>query len=63
MLIFGDRIAAIAFMFWPLWLAFRFDNNLGTFFVLTVLAYMVFLVIALLFAGLVAIATYGSIAQ
>ncbi len=50
-------------MFWPLWLAFRFDNNLGAFFVLTVLAYLVFLVIALLHAGLVAIATYGSIAQ
>lgn len=62
-LILGQRAGAIMMLVWPLWLAWRFDNRTGTFLMLAVLAYIVFLVIALLLAGLVAIATYGSVSQ
>ena len=61
MLVVSDRAAAIAILFWPLWLAFRFDNDLGAFFIITVLLYIVFFVIALLFAAIIAIGTYGTI--
>jgi|GEM_PF-1934760 len=60
-LIFGQRTAAILMLPWPLWLAWRFDNQSGTFLMLAILVYIVFAVIALLLAGLVAIATYGSV--
>ncbi len=62
-LIFGQRVGAIVIMVWPLWLAWRFDNKSGTFLMLAILIYIVFLVIALLLAGLVAIATYGSVSR
>jgi len=62
-LIFSQRVGAIVVMVWPLWLAWRFDNKSGTFLMLAILIYIVFLVIALLLAGLVAIATYGSVSQ
>lgn len=62
-LVLGDQAGAIVIFFWPLWLALRFDNDLGAFFVITVLLYLVFMVVGLLLAGLVAIATYGSVSQ
>ncbi|AMO70880.1 hypothetical protein AZE99_02535 [Sphingorhabdus sp. M41] len=62
-LVFSDQAGAIVIFFWPLWLALRFDNDLGAFFVITVLLYLVFMVVGLLLAGLVAIATYGSVSQ
>tara|TARA_R110001599_G_scaffold7000_6_gene34666 strand:+ start:9557 stop:9712 length:156 start_codon:yes stop_codon:yes gene_type:complete len=46
---------------WPLWLAWRFDNQSGTFLMLAILVYIVFAVIAFLLAGLVAISTYASV--
>ncbi|WP_430415971.1 hypothetical protein [Parasphingorhabdus sp.] len=60
-LLFGQRIAAIMLLPWPLWLAWRFDNQTGTFFMLAILVYIVFAVIAFLLAGLVAISTYASV--
>lgn len=60
-LIFGQRAAAIIMLPWPLWLAWRFDNQSGTFLMLAILVYIVFAVIAFLLAGLVAISTYGSV--
>ena len=60
-LVFGNQIGAIIIFFWPLWLAFRFDNDLGAFFTIAIFVYMVFMVIALLLAGLVALATYASV--
>ncbi|VAV92935.1 hypothetical protein MNBD_ALPHA04-1153 [hydrothermal vent metagenome] len=62
-LTFGQRAGAFVMLIWPLWLAWRFDNKSGTFLMLAILIYIVFLVIALLLAGLVAIATYGSVSQ
>ncbi len=61
MLSISNRAGAIAILGWPLWLALRFDNDLGAFFVVTVLLYIVFFVIGLLFAAIVAIGTYGTI--
>ena len=60
-LIFGQRAAAIIMLPWPLWLAWRFDNQSGTFLMLAILVYIIFAVIAFLLAGLVAISTYGSV--
>jgi len=48
-------------LLWPLWLAWRFDNQSGTFLMLAILVYIVFAVIAFLLAGLVAISTYASV--
>lgn len=60
-LLFGNRFAAFAMLPWPLWLAWRFDNQSGTFLMLAVLAYIVVGVIAFLLAGIVAIATFTRI--
>ncbi len=62
-LTFGQRVGAIVMLIWPLWLAWRFDNKSGTFLMLAILVYIVFFVIALLFAGLAAMATYGSVSR
>jgi hypothetical protein len=40
-LLLGLRSGAIIMLFWPLWLAYRFDNQSGTFLVLTMLLYIV----------------------
>jgi hypothetical protein len=60
-LVLGQRSAAIIMLPWPLWLAWRFDNQSGTFLMLAILVYIVFAVIAFLLAGLVAISTYASV--
>lgn len=46
--IFSLRGGAIIILFWPLWLAWRFDNQSGTFLVLTMLVYIVIAILLVL---------------
>lgn len=56
-LVFGQRVGAIAIMFWPLWLVWRFDNKLGTFLPVAVMLYIVFGIIAFMLSLFAAMAT------
>lgn len=46
--IFSPRGGAIIALFWPLWLAWRFDNQSGTFLVLVILLYIVIAILLVL---------------
>ena len=46
--IFSSRGGAIIALFWPLWLAWQFDNQSGTFLVLALLVYLVLAVLLVL---------------
>ena len=45
---FSPRGGAIIALFWPLWLAWRFDNQSGTFLVLVILLYIVIAILLVL---------------
>ena len=51
--IFSPRGGAIIALFWPLWLAWEFDNQTGNFFVLAMLVYIVIAVLLVLMALMV----------
>ena len=51
--LFSARVGTIIALFWPLWLAWRFDNQSGTFLVLTMLVYVVIAILLVLMALMV----------
>ena len=45
---FSVRGGVIIALFWPVWLAWQFDNQSGTFLVLTMLVYIVIIILLVL---------------